>query len=62
MDSVETDLFGMVETADLEWIPANSRLFTVRLLESVGIQKDSCVKRNLFVFLAYCPTDCSAEE
>ncbi|CAM0512289.1 unnamed protein product [Fasciola hepatica] len=54
-------LTDKAEAALLDWIPVNSRLCAVRLQGSVGVRKDSCVKRNLFVISAYAPTDCSSD-
>ncbi|KAH9579467.1 hypothetical protein MS3_00009607 [Schistosoma haematobium] len=44
------------ETAQIDWIPINSRLCAVRLEGSIKV-RSRCEKRSLFVISAYAPTD-----
>lgn len=57
----EVCLPGKAEEGVLDWISVDSRLCAVTLWWSVGVRKDSYIKRTLFFIPAYTPIDYSCD-
>ncbi|CAI2736607.1 unnamed protein product [Schistosoma spindalis] len=58
---VGVTLSAKAETAQINWIPINSRICAVRLGSSIKVRRNRREKRYLFVISAYAPTDCSPD-